>query len=400
MHMAHADLELIEHRSTDLLAIAEGLAQRFAQTAVERDRLGGNPKIERDALRASGLLTLAIPRDLGGHGADWTQIMEIVRCFARVDSSIAHVFAFQHLMLATTRLFGRPDQWQPLFEQTVRQRWFWGNAVNPLDTRTTSTPHQGWREFTGRKSFCSGARDSDMLVVSARQDGQERIVIGAIPTARKGVIVHPDWDSMGQRQTDSGSVVLDRVRVEDNEIFTEPGPLGSTYATLRPLLAQLSFANVFLGLAEGALNEARRYTRTQARIWSASPADTVTQDPYVLQHYGEFWVELEAARALTQRAAEQFDACWRAENTLTKLQRGQTALAIAAAKVATTRVGLNISSRMFEVMGARATTGSLGIDRYWRNLRTQTLHDPVEYKIVELGEWALNERIPSPSFYS
>jgi cupin superfamily acireductone dioxygenase involved in methionine salvage len=37
----------------------------------------------------------------------------VVREFARVDSSIAHVFGFHHLMLATVRLFSRPDQWQP-----------------------------------------------------------------------------------------------------------------------------------------------------------------------------------------------------------------------------------------------------------------------------------------------
>ena len=40
-------------------------------------------------------------------------------------------------------------------------------------------------------------------------------------------------------------------------------------------------------------------------------------------------------------------------------------------------------------MGARATTAKYGFDRYWRNLRTFTLHDPVDYKIQEIGNWAL-----------
>ena len=399
-YMAYAGLDVVEHRLDDLSSIAESLAQRFALTAAERDRRGGTPKIERDTLRVSGLLTLAVPRSLGGHGADWSQIMQIIRIFARVDSSIAHVFGFQHLMLATARLFGRPDQWEPLFEQTVRKRWFWGNALNPLDTRTLSIPKDTGREFVGRKSFCSGATDSDMLIASARQEGQDRLIIAAIPTDRRGIVIHQDWDNMGQRQTDSGSVVLDRVRVEEHEILSEPGPLGSIFATLRPLIAQLIFSNMFLGLAEGAVNEARHYTRTQARLWVNSPVEQVTQDPYVLEHYGNFHVELEAARLLTDRAGDALDKAWAAENALTKRRRGETAIAIATAKVATTRTGLSIANRMFEVMGARATTGSLGLDRYWRNLRTQTLHDPVEYKIAELGEWALNDRIPTPSFYS
>jgi hypothetical protein len=50
--------------------------------------------------------------------------------------------------------------------------------------------------------------------------------------------------------------------------------------------------------------------------------------------------------------------------------------------------------------GARATHGELRLDRHWRNLRTHTLHDPLAYKIREIGEWALKRTYPTPSFYS
>ena len=73
---------------------------------------------------------------------------------------------------------------------------------------------------------------------------------------------------------------------------------------------------------------------------------------------------------------------------------------MATAKVATTRVGLDLSSQLFEVTGTRATHAALHLDRYWRHLRIQTLHDPVDYKLRELGDWALNRHLPSPSFYS
>ena len=33
-------------------------------------------------------------------------------------------------------------------------------------------------------------------------------------------------------------------------------------------------------------------------------------------------------------------------------------------------------------------------------LRTQSLHDPVDYKLHELGDWALNQSLPIPTFYS
>ncbi|MBK4992277.1 acyl-CoA dehydrogenase family protein [Pseudomonas sp. S37] len=385
----------------DPLHTARTLAAEFALSAAERDGRGGTPKTERDALRASGLLALSIPGQYGGLDATWQETFEIVREFARVDSSIAHVFGFHHLMLATARLFSRPDQWQPWFEQTARKNWFWGNALNPLDTRTHIQTFTGWREFSGKKGFCSGAPDSQMLIASANdQLNDGRLVVAAIPSARTGITLHDDWDNMGQRQTDSGSVTFERVRVEENELLVDPGPLSTPFSCLRPLIAQLHFANLFLGIAEGALEEAREYTLKEGRPWFKSKARFVTEDPLILSHYGEFWVGLESVRVLVERAAGMLDDAWRKEHGLSSEERARLAIAIATAKVAASKVGLDLCSRLFEVTGARATHAALRLDRHWRNLRTQTLHDPVDYKIQELGEWALNQTRPTPSFYS
>src|SRR6202789_3030061 len=86
--------------------IADQLAKVFAQTAVERDKRGGTAKTERDLLRANGLLNAIIPSGLGGWGMEWPDAMKLIRIFARVDSSIAHLFGFQHLMLASVSLYG------------------------------------------------------------------------------------------------------------------------------------------------------------------------------------------------------------------------------------------------------------------------------------------------------
>jgi alkylation response protein AidB-like acyl-CoA dehydrogenase len=75
-------------------------------------------------------------------------------------------------------------------------------------------------------------------------------------------------------------------------------------------------------------------------------------------------------------------------------------LAVFSAKVNATRAGLDVTTRIFEVAGARATTAKLRMDRFWRNLRVYTLHDPVDYKLKDLGDWALNGQYPTPSFYA
>jgi alkylation response protein AidB-like acyl-CoA dehydrogenase len=380
--------------------VLDAVVEEFARTAVARDAAGGTALHERQVLRDSGLLGLAVPQAYGGYGASWADTLDVVRRLAQVDSSLAHLFAFHHLHLATVRLFGRPEQWEPWLEQTIAQRWFWGNALNPLDKGTRAEPddQSGWY-FTGRKSFCSGAADSDRLLASAF-DGQGRLLIGVVPTAREGITVLEDWDNIGQRQTDSGTVLFEHVVVKSDELLTDPGPLSTPFACLRPLLAQSILTQIYLGLGEGALRTAREFTRESGRLWVASPAAQVTDDLYVLGHYGNFWLALEGARALVARAAEAFDTAWARGSALSPGERGELALAVTAAKVAAARASLDITQRMFEVTGPRATTAALRFDRYWRNLRVHTLHDPLDYKVKELGDWALNDRIPVPSFYS
>jgi alkylation response protein AidB-like acyl-CoA dehydrogenase len=380
--------------------IADQLSAAFAQTAVERDKRGGTAKTERDLLRASGLLNVTIPADLGGWGMEWPDTMKLVRVFARVDSSIAHLFGFQHLMLASVSLYGSWPQTEELFSETVRNKWFWGNALNPLDKRTSLTSKCGVGYLiNGRKSFCSGALDSDMLIVSAIRSVDEKFMVAAIPSARQGFafsMTGMPWASGKPTAARWSSATWPRRRKSSEDTRAA----GQHQSVLRSCIAQLILSNIFLGIAEGALEESRNYTLAQTRPWITSTAKSATEDPYILANYGSFFVNLQAAQALTDIAGESLQRAWESGDAITENQRGKCALDVATSKVATNNVGLEITNRMFEVMGARAAAGPARIDRFWRNLRTHTLHDPVDYKIRELGDWALNRQLPKPSFYS
>lgn len=71
-----------------------------------------------------------------------------------------------------------------------------------------------------------------------------------------------------------------------------------------------------------------------------------------------------------------------------------------ALKIVTTDTALDVTSKIFEVTGARATSNRYGFDRFWRNVRTHTLHDPVAYKRRELGDYYLNHRFPTFTLYT
>lgn len=381
------------------LDIAKELAKQFAQTAAERDKAGGNPKFERDLIRKSGLLSLAIPQQYGGQGADWKTIFQTVQTIAQVDSSLAHVYAFHHLLIATVQLFAQPEQYQQWFEQTVQQHLFWGNTLNPLDKRTTvQQVSENEFIFHGDKSFCSGSIDSDILLCSGFNDA-DQLLIAVIPTQREGVSFLGDWNNMGQRQTDSGTSHFEQVKVYKNELLLNSGPLSTPYSSLRPLIAQLIFVHLFLGVAEGAFEVARQSIQTQ-KAWSKSLAEQAIHDPYIQKHFADFYVQLQSVRLLTEQAVDALQAAWNIGEDLTEQQRGQVSIAIATAKIAATNSSLFVTQNIFQVLGARATTAQLNLDRFWRNVRTQTLHDPIDYKYQEVGEWVLTGKVPDPSFYS
>lgn len=384
----------------DALAIASALADQLASTAVERDRAGGHAQQEREWIRASGLLTLSIPVEFGGQGADWSLVFQVIRLLAKADSALAHVFAFHHLQLAGIQLYGNAQQQRRLLAATVEQRFFWGNALNPLDKRTTATRTDGGYILNGIKSFSSGSVGAEWLTISAWDEQTQSALIAAVPTTQKGISVKADWDAFGQKQTDSGNVHFENVFLPTDLVLQAPATLPTAQATLRSQVAQLIMTNLYLGIGLGAFDAARQYMQEQARAWFAAGVDKATDDPFIQHRYGELWLLLRPAVALADQAAASLEKAFRQGPLVTAETRGELAIAVAEAKCLAHRAGIEVSSQMFELTGARSTSARYGYDRFWRNVRVHTLHDPIDYKLRDLGRYVLNGSLPEPTAYS
>ncbi|MBN9530298.1 MAG: acyl-CoA dehydrogenase family protein [Alphaproteobacteria bacterium] len=371
------------------------------ESTAARDRRGGHPAAEKASLRELGLLRLTLPRHHGGYEADWRQTFSILRRLAAVDSALAHLLAFHYLQLATVVLYGDAAQRDRLLGVTGADDLWWGNALNLLDPRLhADEAADGALVLDGVKSFCSGAYGSDMLVVSALHRRTGKALLAVAPTGRPGITVHDDWDPIGQRQTDSGSVSFAAVGIPATDVIRAPGVEPTLYQTLRICLGQLILVNLYAGIAAGALAEARDYVRQQGRPWILSDAERVEDDHDVQRRFGEMHLQVEIAARFTERAVELFDAAWTRGNAITPAERGAASLAIMEAKVLAHRASLFVGQEAFEATGARATRAALGLDRFWRNARTHTLHDPVDYKIRAIGRSALLDEVPPPSLYS
>ncbi|MGU7843449.1 acyl-CoA dehydrogenase family protein [Burkholderia sp. AW33-5] len=387
-------------RAIDADALARAI-DALRATAAARDRAGGHAADEKQRLAEAGLLTLAVPREFGGQEAEWPAIYDTIRRIARVDSALAHLVGFQVLQVVSVDVWGSAAQRERYLRGTVEHRWWWGNAVNPLDTRlvATATPDGGYR-LDGVKGFCSGTRGSQRMTVSAHDPETGRAVFGVVPTDRDGITVNEDWDPVGQRQTDSGSVRFDGVTLAPDDVLHRSETPPTPRATLRTLVSQLVLTNLFVGLAEGALAEAREYVLAHGRPWIDSGVAQASDDPYTLQRFGDMRVQAVAAASLADRAAVALQRAWTRRDALTAGERAEVALAVSDAKIVAQRAALDNGEALFDACGARATAASLGLDRFWRNARTHTLHDPLDYRLRDVGRFALTGELPQASLYT
>ncbi|GAA2158819.1 MULTISPECIES: acyl-CoA dehydrogenase family protein [Glycomyces] len=388
---------------------AHEVAALLAEDAVERDRAGQTPYEEVQLLKDAGLVTLLAPAEYGGGGQDWTTAYRVIRAVAAGDGSIGQLIGYHYLWAWAARLVATPEQIEAVERQAAQENWFFGGAVNPRDDDLVIREEDGELVFTGKKTFSTGGKVSNVTVLEGILEGTDDHVFAIVPTDQDGITFPGDWDNLGQRLTESGSALIEGVRVPWAAAagYTETADGGHEfvpriYNTLNVPLIQLVFTNFYLGIAEGALTRAAAYTVAHTRAWpyAADRKDRGVDEFYVQEAYGDLRSKLWAAEALAERAAAQIEAINAHADSVTPEERGEAAVVIAAAKQTAIDAGLEIGTRIFEVTGARASANAVGLDLYWRNIRTHSLHDPVAHKRAEVGRYALTGELPAPTWYT
>jgi alkylation response protein AidB-like acyl-CoA dehydrogenase len=381
---------------------ARELAGVLAVDVLERDRANARPVREVQLLRDSGLLGLLIPVEQGGSGGTWRTALEAVRTLARADTSVAQLLGYHYVNLSNLWLSGGGDVQERLGRPTATERWFWGDSVNPVEPDLVLTPEAGGGyRLDGTKSFSTGASVADAIVATGAVTTTGEPLLVAVLPRDGGVTFGGDWDNLGQRLSASGSATFTAAAVPPEHVIGSLAPERS-----RPLASvitpaiQAVFGNLYLGAAEGGLAAAREYTVTTSRPWVLGGAERAVDEPYVLATYGGFAARLDAVAALADRVGDALDAAVTRGDALTWDERGELAVAVARLKVVATEVGLEVTSSLHEVTGARSSANRFGFDRFWRDVRTHTLHDPVAYKRREVGAHYLTGEHPPFTLYT
>ncbi|MGD9695347.1 MAG: acyl-CoA dehydrogenase family protein [Thermoleophilia bacterium] len=380
---------------------AREVAAVLARDALERDRANAEPFAEAGLLREAGLPALLIPAEHGGAGQTWRTALAVVREVSRADGSIGQLIGYHYVNLVNLWWTGSADARAELLARSAREQWLWGDAVNPIDPDLALAPHGDGYRLSGRKAFSTGASVGDAIVATGAVSTTGEPLLVAVLRGQAGIELGGDWDNLGQRLSASGSVAFHDVDVPADRVLASLAPEAVTpRASLITPAIQAVFGHLYLGVAEGALAAARDYTRERARPWVLGTAPAATQEPHVLEGYGGLVARVAAVAALADRVAAGLAEADARGAALTWRERGDLAVDVAQLKVVSTEVSLDVTSRIFEFTGARSTASSYGLDRFWRNVRTHTLHDPVAYKRREVGERYLNGRLPEFTLYT
>jgi SfnB family sulfur acquisition oxidoreductase len=373
----------------EAIAVAHRIAALLREGAAERDRRREVPADVVDAFSNSGLWGITVPRQYGGAEVSFATLAQVIAIISAADPSLGQIPQNHYCLLEDIRLQGTEEQKRFFFDLVLKGHRF-ANALsetggkNVADIRTRLVAEGDHYRIDGRKGYCTGSLYAHWLGVLALDD-QDRAQLAFVPRGSAGLVIVDDWDSIGQRTTSSGSVILDGLRVPAFNLF--PSYRSYENPTLAGPFAQLTTAAIDAGIARAALDDTIAFVREHARPWIDAGVEQASEDPLTIIQIGSLEIRQEAAEALLERAGRVLDAAKPAPD---EDNVAAASVAVAKAKVLTTEVAIEASNRLFELGGTRSSLARHNFDRHWRNARVHTLHDPVRWKYHLVGNWALN----------
>jgi alkylation response protein AidB-like acyl-CoA dehydrogenase len=383
-------------------AVAERVATEIARDALERDKNSTDPFGPVRLLRESGLANLLIPAEFGGHGGHWETAFLMTRILARADASVGQILGYHYLNQACITFYG-PDESRQAdwYRASASQKLIWSDSFNPVSPDLQIVADGDNYRMSGLKRFATGAVVADVIIAGGIAEGgayDGELIVFAVDANRAGVEHLGDWDHLGQRSSASGSVRYTNVLLTPADIIgaDKDEPLS---AVVTPGV-QLLFGNIYLGIAEGALAQAKELTLARPNSWFLSGVERYSEDPVTHRVFGELVAKTVAVEALADKLNRSYDDTVALGAATTAEDRARIEITVAQLKIISTEVGLEVASRVYEVTGASSTKASIGLDVYWRNIRTHSLHDPVDYKKIEVGANFLTGAVAPVSLYT
>lgn len=380
-------------------AVAEGAGERDLARELPRDAVA--------ALREAGLGRARLPIADGGLGLDWPTFTRLLVAIAAADANIPQILR-GHIALVeqtlTTADAGFARRWIARIAAGQISGNSWSEAAGSTTSRAGAelvADADGVLRLSGRKFYTTGSIFAEWTDTVAHRlpDGVD--VAALVRLDQPGVTVIDDWDGFGQRLTGTGTIVFEDAVVEPVDVL----PVADRFA-YQTGLYQLVLLAVLAGIAHAAVADAATAVRARSRVYSHGTAARVQDDAQIQALLGELAASAFAVDASVAAVAEAVEDAYGAaleardrpddEVAVDRARRlaGLAEIRAAQAQSFATAAVQQLTSRLFDTLGASATARGAHLDRHWRNARTVSSHNPVLYKNRWVGEWVLHDRLP------
>lgn len=371
------------------------LFAKIAATALEREQQRRLPFEEIKWLKTAGFGAVRVPVQYGGAGFSQHQLFQLLIELAAADSNIVQALR-GHFAFVEDRLIAHRDQSQIHWFQRfvagdiVGNAWTEIGAVKIGDVITRVTQNSsGQLLVNGKKFYSTGTIFAEWIDLFAWDEITNQHVIAAVSTAEPGVEIQDDWDGFGQKTTGSGTLTLKDVAIERDHIL----PFNTRFKYQTAFYQQFHLATL-AGIAENALQVFKQEVQKRDRIFSHGNADLVRHDPQILQVIGRASAQVFSAKSITLAVSDALDEAYTAHFSYDEV-RDQTAnhaaeLQSSQGQVVISNLVLDLTSELFNTLGASSSSSTKSLDRFWRNARIVSSHNPIIYKEKVIGDWEVN----------
>jgi len=246
--------------------IAHGIAAQYADAVDVEARF---PIETFAALKEARLLSVFVPRTLGGEGATVSEVASICHLLGRSCGSAGLIYAMHQIQTACIVLHGQTSAWQrDTLQQLTSEQSLLASATTEAATggdlgRSECAIRPEGNRFTVEKhgAVISYGDYADMVLVTARRSPDaipSDQLLAVIPKRQFELTVIAKWNALGMRGTCSNTYLF---RGEGHVDQILPTPYGDIQNDTMTPFAHLTWASVWLGIAVDAVSRARQYLR-------------------------------------------------------------------------------------------------------------------------------------------
>ena len=349
------------HGLTDQQHDIQALARRFAQERIapfasQWDRESHFPRETFTELGELGLMGVCVPERYDGAGADFLSYTLVIEELARADAGTA-ITVVVHTSAATLPIirYGTPEQaeeWVPALATGSEIGAFaltepgFGSDTSAMRARANDD------RITGVKQWITNGSYAGVFIVFAVDPERPSafLVRGDAP----GLEVTRDEEKLGLHSSSTADQALE---VVPGELLGDRGR-GRSIALGTLDGGRIAVAAQAVGIAQAALDLATRYAGERHAF--GRPIGGFQ----AIQHkLADMQTEIEAARALTYRAARMRDA-------------GQPyTVAGAQAKLFASQVARRQTAEAIQVLGGYGYTREFPAERYYRDAKITEIYE-------------------------